>query len=224
MNARDDTRIAGERTIGEWKTTCASLKGANNEEAWRKAYADFFTERLQARYFSPIDILRSLGSHCGNGQKPWQGEGFAIVALQCTLIEFLGATLKGQSYVHKSELKNRKDHKKKEHVYSESGDMFVWFLRTAPPFKDLFGAKDDALDFYKSVRCALLHEARTKNNWKILAESSSSPCIDVKKKIVYRNNLQDAFATFAKWYGDELIKNKDYQEAFIRKFDSLCVD
>lgn len=46
----------------------------------------------------------------------------------------------------------------------------------------------------------------------------------MKAKIIYRNDLQDDFMTFADWYGSELLKNKDYQEAFIRKFDSLCKD
>jgi hypothetical protein len=221
MNARDDIRIAGERTIGDWKATRAKLVGANDMDAWKKAYKDFFIERLETRYFGPIGILINPGSHINNGQNPWQGEGFAIVALQCSLIEFLGATLAGQTYVNERQLKGRK---KTDLEYTKSGEMFVCFLRTAQPFNGVFGEKDDAWDFYVSVRCGLLHEARTRNNWKISSRKSPGLCIDVKAKKIYRNDLQDAFTEFAYWYGTELLKNNDYQAAFIHKFDSLCVD
>ena len=221
MNARDSIRIAGKRNIGDWVATRARLAGENDQEAWRKAYADFFMERLRTRYFDPIDILRTPVSHSNNGQPYPRGEGFAIVTLQCSLIEFLGATLTGQTYVSRRQLKGRK---KADLEYTDSGEMFVGFLRTAHSFKDIFGNKDDAWDFYENVRCGLFHEARTRNNWRILWHSSVDPCIDVKNKVIYRDDLQDAFKAFVDWYGAELPRNKEYQDAFIRKFDCLCVD
>lgn len=102
--------------------------------------------------------------------------------------------------------------------------MFVEFLQKTHPFDGIFGDEDDAWDFYESVRCALLHEARTRNNWTISSRRATGPCIDVKAKVIYRNDLQDTFMEFADWYGAQLTKNKDYQDAFIRKFDSLCID
>lgn len=221
MTTRDHIRIAGERTIGEWIATRASLVGVNDQNAWRKAHADFFMVRLRTRYFGPIDILRRPDSHSKDGQKPWRGEGFAIVALQCSLIEFLGSTLKGQTYVNRRELKGRKITNLE---YTGSGEMFVGFLKSAHPFKEIFGDRNDAWDFYENVRCSLLHEARTRNNWRILSRKSPGSCIDVKAKIIYRNDLQDAFMTFADWYGSELLQKTAYHEAFIRKFDSLCAD
>jgi hypothetical protein len=81
MNEREHVRIAGERTVGDWVATRAKLIGANDIDAGKKAYADFFMERLKTRYFDPIDVLRRPDFHTKEGRKPWRGEGFAIVAL-----------------------------------------------------------------------------------------------------------------------------------------------
>lgn len=171
MNKREQVRIAGERTIGDWEATRDKLIGTNDIDAWKNAYADFFMERMKTRYFYPIDILKKPDSHTKEAQRPWRGEGFAIVALQCSLIEFLGATIKGQTYILKSKLKVL-GRKQTNEEYVNSGKMFVGFLRLAHPFKDIFVNKDDAWDFYISVRCGLLHEARTRNNWRIWSRKS----------------------------------------------------
>lgn len=213
LRSRANIRIAGKRNVGNWVVMRAQLTNANDPEAWKRAFTDFFLERLRSRYLEPVEVLRGAGDQTG--------EGFAITAIQCSLIEFLGAMLKGQSYVHPSELNGRK---KTDLEYTSSGKMFVEFLRATPPFKDVFLTDALAWDFYNGVRCGLLHEARTKKGWTIRTRSSAGPFLDAKAKVVYRDDLHRAFEAFAAWYGAELAKNKDYQEAFIRKFDSLCAD
>ncbi len=78
------------------------------------------------------------------------------------------------------------------------------------------------------MRCALLHDARTKGKWIIHAESDDNKTIKWvdknSEKILYRNNLQKAFEQYIDSYGKELTKCPNLQEAFIRKFDSLCED
>jgi hypothetical protein len=217
MKPRKDICIAGARTIGEWEDRKAGLVVGGPPEPWATAFRDFFLERLRTRYFAPIDILRKRESHRRNGQNAWQGEGFAIVALQCSLIEFLGSTLEGSHY----KFRRNKNIPLGNYEYDDSKDLFVRFLTTAPPFKAVF-TKALAQDFYANVRCGLLHEARTKNRWTILAIPTTGPCVDAKTKIIYRDDLQDAFIAFTEWYGAELPKNKGYQEAFLRKFESLC--
>lgn len=221
MNARADVRIAGDKTVGQWKDLKSKLTVGGTPELWEKAFREFFLERLHTRYFAPIKILMEPDSHRKNSEEPWHGEGFAIVALQCSLIEFLGATLKGQTYIHPRELGNRETTR---FEYKSSGKMFVEFLTQYPPFKEVFTTDTLAWDFYNGVRNGLMHEARTKKGWTIRTRPRPGPFLDVKAKIVYRDDLQRAFDGFTKWYGSELPKNKDYQEAFIHKFDSLCVD
>ena len=107
-------------------------------------------------------------------------------------------------------------------------------LETLPTLADTFeiiavddGSKDGtpalADDFYVNVRCGLLHEARTKGSWLIHAvdPTGQNLVVNSKKKIIYRDNFQDALLRFVIDYGTRLQTDLVYQEAFIRKFDSL---
>ena len=204
-------KIAGTHTVADWITLNANLEPGKGPDNWKQAYEDFFKQRLEKRYFKPIRLLIEQGGK--------EGEGFAIVALQCSLIEFLASSLEGSSYKNCPTKADRA--KSGRHEYYDCNDLFIRFLSSAIPFKDHFSVRQ-AGKFYKYVRCALLHEARTKGGWKIRAGGNSYTPIDVKKKIVYRDNLQSAFEEFVRWYGENLPNCHKLQEAFIRKFDSLC--
>jgi hypothetical protein len=69
----------------------------------------------------------------------------------------------------------------------------------------------------------VLHEARTKNAWTILAKSKTGQLTDANLKIVYRDDFQSGLLMFVKWYKAELPLRGNLQEAFLRKFDSLCL-
>ena len=212
MKTKGDVKIAGEFTVDEWKARKIVLEAVGGQQNWKQAYEDFFVGRLKTRYLRPIDLLIKDGVKAG--------EGFSIVALHCTLIEFLASTLEGKSYKHCPPGSGTKCG---EHEYSNSSKLFTNFLSSAIPFKKYF-SKTQACKFYENVRCPLLHEARTKDGWKIRAGGSADRPIDVEEKIVYRNELQEAFEEFVKWYGENLPKCKKLQEAFIRKFESLCIE
>lgn len=204
-------KIAGMRSDTDWQARKASLKPGESPEEWARAFDDFFVERLKTRYFDPIEKIREL--------KKDLGEGFAIVAIQCSLIEFLGAIRTGQAYVHRSELNGRK---KTDQEYTSSGGMFISFLTDNAPFSRVFTTKALAEDFYYGVRCALLHEARTKHGWRILAKDRSQRFVDVSTKTVYRDHLHDAFLSHIDRYRNEIQGDASLQRAFVQKFDALC--
>lgn len=206
--AREAVRIAGQRTTEDWEKHKVALKASGEPEAWKSAFEDFFVERLRTRYLRPITAIQEIGDK--------NGEGFAIVALQCSLIEFLEATRRGIKYVFR-------DADPQRFEYSGSRALFVNFLTFAPPFSGLFD-KAAAIDFYEGVRCGLLHEARTKKGWRVKVGSGHEPFVDVTEKIVYRDLLQNAFTEYIKWYGKQLATDKELQSAFIRAFDGLCGD
>jgi hypothetical protein len=110
-----------------------------------------------------------------------------------------------------------------EFEYNESGPLFVTFLSKRQPFAKCFDERL-AQDFYKNVRCGLLHEARTKNGWLIRAESPDGNIVDNKegKRILFRNNFHFALLEFIKCYKGSLALDPDTQKAFLRKFNSLC--
>jgi hypothetical protein len=205
-----DIHIAGSLTTEDWKAFKPTL-GANDKKQWEKAFADYFHTRLHLRYLDPIKVLQDNDT--------FQGEGFSIAAIQCSIVEFLESTVQGTSY----RFVRKGDSALGLHEYSSSSDIFISFLLHRTPFDKDF--KDDkiARDFYVGVRCGLLHEARTKDGWTIWAKHSSGQTIDAAQKIVYRDNFQAGLLAFVEWYRGKLPSDKGLQDAFVRKFDSLCV-
>lgn len=210
MMLPDDTRIAGQKTAADWRALKGRLEGCNGSAIWEQAFKDFFKERLDSRYFEPIRALEGMGKDTG--------EGFAIVTLHCSLIEFLASTLEGKTY----RCRRNGDPPLGEFEYSNSREMFVQFLRSRHPFGKMFAENGAAEDFYASVRCGLLHEARTKGGWRIRVCASVCQAIDADTKVVYRDKMQAAFDQFVNRYEKQLSTDAELQRAFIRKFDSLC--
>ena len=94
---------------------------------------------------------------------PFRVRGSRILAIQCTLVEFLESTVQGVTYRYL-----RRGETLGPHEYSSSSDLFVNFLCKRDPFARDF-SEALAKEFYAGVRCGLLHEARTKNGWKVWA-------------------------------------------------------
>ena len=205
-----DVFIACRRTIDDWRAFQATLVPGGDAALWERAFKDYFQARLFSRYLDPLRVLQK------NGAK--RGEGFSIVAIQCSLIEFLESTIQGKSY----RLLRKGAPRLGQYEYSNSSDMFLTFLLNRTPFNGEF-TPVTARDFYEGVRCGLLHEARTKNGWTVLAKNKTGQIIDKKLKIVYRDNFQSALLAFVRWYEGRLMSDIGLQEAFIRKFDSLCL-
>jgi len=149
-----------------------------------------------------------------------RGEGFAIAAIQCSLIEFLESTLQGKNYRY---VKAGDPPIDPQFEYSGSRQMFVDFLLNRAPFSKEF-TSPVAHDFYESVRCGLVHEARTKGDWLIRAKAPAGTrrCIDPARKLLYRDNFHDALLTFIGNYEADLLNSNTVQDAFIRKYDALC--
>lgn len=202
-----ESYIAGWKTPADWYSSRDSLT-VGSHEGWHEAFVDFFYTRLETRYLRPIQVLQENGTLAG--------EGFSILAIQCSLIEFLESTATGTSYRFL-----RRGDRLGPFEYSSSQAMFVAFLRDRIPFAHTFN-EIAAQDFYVSVRCGLLHEARTKNGWRIWADSLEGKIADTKARIVYRNNFHAALLEYIANFGERLPMETTLQEAFIRKFDGLC--
>jgi hypothetical protein len=205
--SRPAHQIAGWKTRVDWEATRVRLL-AGESNAWREAFADFYETRLYLRYLHPIKVLQDKGT--------FQGEGFAIAAIQCSLIEFLESTEQGLNYQYVRDVKSLG-----AYAYKASQDIFVAFLRDRAPFSATFN-QASAEDFYIGVRCGLLHEARTKNGWRILARDPGGVIADIGNRIFYRDNFQESLLVYINSYGERLPREPLLQQAFIRKFDSLC--
>ena len=211
-NRTDD--IAGGKTGEDWYNDRNALVDPQTDlpkgdlAQWESVFKTYFETRLRTRYLEPIRVIKEMDL--------WHGEGFSIVAIQCSLIEFLQSTVEGKNYKYKNP--------QEPYEYNESRAMFKRFLTEQKPFASTFAEDDFADDFYTNVRCPVLHEARTTGGWRIHAGYSSDPLrvTDVTQKIVYRNNFQAGLEQFIAAYGERLQTDRDYQAAFIRKFDALA--
>ena len=155
----NDTKIAGKRTVNDWLKFRKTLMPGGDPKLWETAFRTYFEVRLSTRYLKPIESLQA--------SQALNGEGFSILAIHCSMIEFLESTLQGKTY----RFRRKSDSKLQKHEYFESGKMFSEFLSKRQPFCGTF---DKALadDFYAGVRCALLHEARTKGGWIVKAKGA----------------------------------------------------
>lgn len=195
--------IAPGKTKDDWTKFSRQLMPGGDADIWAEAFDKFLLARLRSRYLKPIAMVRDKGE--------WEGEGFTIVSIQCALIEFLAATRTGKNYRHRNP--------QPPHEYQKSGELFVDFLFQTAPFDKLF-SKGQAEDFYTNVRCALLHEARTKDGWIIWVTGAIA--VDCQKKIVYRDSFQSVIEGYINDYGIALTADIPLQEAFVRKFNDLA--
>jgi len=203
-------KIAGDYTTGEWLELKTSLEmDIENEKLWEKAF-EYFDKRVRSRYLQPIKAIENNSNI--------EGEGFSITAILCSLIEALEAFYQGKTY--------RRATKKKpidpDTEYFKSQPLFESFLTKREPFKQHFSQDDLAKEFYENVRCAVLHEAATRNGWKVridtemLVEKQENQCV------VNRAVFVQAIEEYIERYKQQLVHSIELKKAFIRKFNSIC--
>ncbi|HZQ20476.1 MAG TPA: hypothetical protein VFA90_17415 [Terriglobales bacterium] len=166
------------------------------EDEWQKAI-DIFLDRIETRYLIHIDrIIKHRTS------------GFAVLALDCTLIETLEQFRQGKEKTPRTKI----------------GEYFVAFL-TSTSFKKHFD-KDKAKMFYKQIRCGLLHQTEAKNSR--VKRTSTLPMIAYTKGnkglIVNSKPFHQELKTVIRQYADELRnpKSKKAREAFRAKMNFIC--
>lgn len=206
-------KIAGRYTDQHWAVLRNDLLSEPSQSLWERAFSQYYRMRIDSRYLEPIASIQRRDTE--------RGEGFAIVALFCTLVEFLESCEKG----HNFHFIGRSGEMLQPNEYDErqASGYFKDFLKTRNPFDRLVPSV--LVDsFYQDVRCGLLHEARTKGCWYISTAWSSGKLISQEsgKITLYRNQLIPALETYFRDYRSRLLVNPVTQEAFIRKFDFLC--
>jgi hypothetical protein len=194
---------------------------------WTKAI-QLINERINDRYFAPITLLIDNSND--------RGEGFTILTVECALIEFLATLEDGRIF------KINKASTDPHCYYNKSAKIYQRFLRTASIFDGYFfsttGSKGlfSSHDFYLNVRCALIHEAQTRNNWEVkiyknkVADRKNDKCFEVTtdgKKLIYRTALFRALKNyFAHFVGTDLTqenkRGRTLRKHLARKIDYIA--
>jgi hypothetical protein len=226
-----DTRIAGTKTVQDWINLRSKLiKDGCSKDDWKEA-GEFLQLRIQSRFLKPIESILKAGEK--------QGEGHAVAALLCILVEFPAALDQGRVYctplpedaipAKADELGISTDTLKgyqQPHEYSSSRELFLSFLTGNNPFRKVFTKKKHADTYYADVRCGLLHEAATKDNSNVLAEKEGdTDCLlEIRKDglTIYRNAFQKALVKWIATLDDRLQADSTFRTSFLRKMDDIA--
>ena len=204
----NEVKIAGRLTTENWYNISKTLN-SKEAERWRAAFK-LFEIRTITRYLNPIKEIINMELN--------NGEGFAVVNLQCSLIETLECFINGWKFEYPNFIKPDGN------SFTGSRNVFLSFFHNRTPFKL---SQIDGNDFFISVRCGLLHETQTKNGWKILSSGNDK---SIENKIIYRNNFQKDIESIIKNYQEAIINGSDFdgienkvlRENFIAKFNHIC--
>lgn len=126
--------ISPKYRASDWK----SLKLTKRDSLdWAKA-VDVFLDRVNGRFLAPVQVIEKH-----HDKQIRRFSGFAILAIDCLLIETLYQFQKG---VNETDI----DH----------ATAFWHFFRSSPHFKPHFTRKKAQI-FYRHFRCGILHQAQT---------------------------------------------------------------
>lgn len=199
--APDDMEIAPDYTVGDWK----KLNLGSKESAdWPKA-VEIFEARIRKRFLDPADVLIAH-----EADKPRGTFGFAIMAIDCLVIETLQGFRKGE-----------KDHKGKSKV------LFVGFLkdRWVSDFDGKFGEKCRAEMFYERCRCGLHHSGQTDGELRLCRSGPMIRFESANRIVVNRTAFHESVKCEFHRYLGELLDvgdSKEVRENFRKKMDAIC--
>lgn len=187
-------KIAGELTIKDWEDLEEKL-ALNNDELWGLAF-NFFEERIRTRYLNPINAILNL--------KQNNGEGFAVVNLQCSLIETIESFINGWIYEHPNIIKINGGNLQGNY------EIFISFFHNHIGFKEM---ENEGSEFYRYVRCACLHETQTKNKWLVRSDNQQTKIFfknENGEKIIFRENFQKALENSISDYKRAIIEGTSF--------------
>jgi len=185
-------RISPKYTAYDWK----ELKFLSEDE-WHRA-ADIFRDRICERFLDPISRIENCNY-----------SGFAVLALDCLLIEMLQQFNRG---VYRTPA-------------GQSKDYFVTFL-TGTTFGKYFDTRMAEL-FYRQIRCGILHQAELRGSSKILT-GDDIPLVkyadDNRGLIVNRNKFHLLLKDEIDIYIERLLDpdNEEMRQNFKKKMISIC--
>ena len=158
--------------------------------------------RIHERFIEPVDYLIASEETRPATERRF---GFTILAVDCLLVETLGAFIEGL-----------------EDTLGKSEATFRKFLTTRRLFAEDFKTEDLAKQFYKEFRCGILHQAEVGGASKVW---SVGPLLQVEggRIIVNRNKFHERLKAEFKSYLAELRdpKNSALRENFRKKMNFI---
>lgn len=173
----------------------------NNPVEWETAVS-IFERRIKGRFTDAIEFLIADDELRSATERRW---GFAILAVDCLLVETLQAFRRGLTDTR-----------------SKSKELCVQFLTERPAFKPFFASPDIATRFYYEFRCGLAHNAQTFGDGRVWSVgpllTMSGTQITVNRTAFHKAfvaELEDYLAVLRKGADQELCANFRTKMEFI---------
>jgi hypothetical protein len=185
-------RISRNFTIDDWKALDLST-----DASWECA-VKMLKDRLETRYLEHIRCLL-----------PMKTSGFAVLALDCALIETMEQFKRGARTT----------------PYGKGKEYFVSFL-TSSKFTEHFTA-ERAVIFYKQIRCGLLHQSEAGEKSRI-KRGGSLPLVsdteDKKSLILNKNLFHELLEEEIELYYADIRSGAtpERRRNFRKKMDGIC--
>ena len=218
----ESTKSISERD--QWIKIKRNIKSYSLNKFWELGF-ELFRTRINNKFIDPLDKIIHLRNQTG--------EGFAIVIVQCALIETFASFRYGKVFNPRYNEENDPTYQ-----YRDSRKIFTDFLHDEKIFQNHFFVMEHgskimdkpfvADDFYSNVRCALVHEGRTRKKWTInVKPRNASDNVFIKntsgKYKIYRTFLQKSLKKYLHGYITDLRKkqNDELRKFFGRKMDHI---
>lgn len=194
----DNVTLGASRYGGDWTVADYKAIDFNTEEGWQRAI-DIFEDRIRSRYLDVVAEIENMPN-----------SGFAVMALDCLLIETLQQTREGVA----------------ETPRGMGEKYFVDFL-TNTAFQFCFD-EDKAKKFYTFIRCGILHQAeikdssriRTDSDLPIVQNSSAGEGLIINRR-KFHCKLVCVFEDFIYTLRNP-DDNKEARNNFRKKMDAIC--
>ena len=168
------------------------------ENVNKEALADFIYGRFYYRYIRPFE--------CSSGKYPrYYKNGFSIMANCCLLIETLETFYKGW-----------------ENSQGRSEEAFSEFFKTDKRFLE-FAQNNIATNFYKHIRCGILHQGETTGGWRITRDGKEN-LLDISEKRInatkFMERLTESISDYKRKLKDSEWDDKIWKNA-IKKIKAI---
>lgn len=169
---------------------------------WKRGI-EIFNERINSRYIEPVDLLIKKDHEQSASKRRY---GFSILAVDCLLIETLQSFREG--------LIDTK---------GKSQKMFEKFLTSRNGFCEHFD-KEKAANFYRDIRCGILHQAEVMGSYLIWSVGKLMRVKEDGTCYINRTKFHEQLKNEVKRYCDELRDqaNSNLRKNFRTKMDAIA--
>lgn len=221
MNALvDDFEIAPGFRVSDWKNLNIQNKTEWSPD-WEKAI-EVFERRISARFMNQIEVMAN-----NQDRATANFSGFAIVSLDCLLIETLAQFYNGQLATPSGRRPSKLFFWRKPH--DPHVDAFHAVFQRSPKLKTIFDKMEKTKVFYQHIRCGLLHQAQTKRRSKINRKIGSPIkwCDETKPTsglivhpLKFHECVKDVYSEYVKELKNK--PNKERRRLFRRKMNGIA--